>query len=226
VFNIVSQIATQGPGILRDMRRIQADYGLPGTFTFAEDYLDYESYFNFVSETLYSSGMSFAAVCLVILVITTSITATLLVALCVALVDLYLLALLYFWGLTFNTIVVLQIVIALGLAVDYSAHIAHNYLVIVPPPGSCNTNAEKRIYKVKAALSQIGSSIFHGGFSTFLAICMLGGSKSYIFVVFFRAWFGIITFGMANGFILLPVLLSLIGPTAEVGHVSHDVEEK
>jgi len=113
-------------------------------------------------------------------------------------------------------------VIALGLAVDYSAHIAHNYLVIVPPPGSCNNEAEKRLYKVKKSLSQIGSSIFHGGFSTFLAICMLGGSKSYIFVVFFRAWFGIITFGMANGFILLPVLLSIIGPTAEVGHVSHD----
>lgn len=83
--------------------------------------------------------MSFAAVCVVILFITTSLTATLLVAICVALVDLYLLALLYFWGLTFNTIVVLQVVIALGLAVDYSVHIAHNYLVVVPPPGVCTT---------------------------------------------------------------------------------------
>jgi hypothetical protein len=56
---------------------------------------------------------------------------------------------------------------------------------------------------------------------------MLGGSKSYIFIVFFRAWFGIITFGMANGFILLPVMLSMIGPTAEVGHVeTEQIEEK
>jgi len=51
--------------------------------------------------------MSFLAVVLVILFITTSLTATLLVAMCVALVDLFLLALLYYWGLTFNTIVVL-----------------------------------------------------------------------------------------------------------------------
>lgn len=97
--------------------------------------------------------MSFLAVCLVILFITTSITATLLVALCVALVDLYLLALLHYWNLTFNTIVVLQIVIALGLAVDYSAHIAHCYLVVVPPPGLCKNDTEKREYKIKKALS-------------------------------------------------------------------------
>lgn len=84
-----------------------ADYGLPGTFIYCAAYLNYEQYFSFVSETIYSSGMSFAAVVLVILFITTSLTATILVALCVALVDLFLLALLYYWGLTFNTIVVL-----------------------------------------------------------------------------------------------------------------------
>jgi len=106
----------------------------------------------------------------------------------------------------------------LGLAVDYSAHIAHCYLVVVPPPGSCKNDDEKRMYKVKKALSQIGSSIFHGGFSTFLAIITLAPSKTYIFIVFFKAWFGIIIFGMSNGFILLPVLLSFVGPTFDVGH--------
>jgi hypothetical protein len=35
-------------------------------------------------------------------------------------------------------------------------------------------------------------------------------------------WFGIIIFGVANGFILLPVLLSLCGPLNEV--VDHDPE--
>merc|ERR1712166_863118 len=55
--------------------------------------------------------------------------------------------------------------------------------------------------------------------STFLAIITLSPSKSYVFIVFFRAWFGIIIFGMANGFILLPVMLSFVGPTEDVGHV-------
>ena len=63
------------------------------------------------------------------------------------------------------------------------------------------------------ALRQMGSSVFHGGFSTFIAIIVLAPSKTYIFLVFFRLWFGIIVFGLANGFILVPVILSIIGPT-------------
>ena len=63
------------------------------------------------------------------------------------------------------------------------------------------------------ALSKMGSSVFHGGFSTFIALSVLAPSKTYIFVVFYRMWFGIIIFGMANGFLLLPVMLSFVGPT-------------
>ena len=59
----------------------------------------------------------------------------------------------------------------------------------------------------------MGSSVFHGGFSTFLAIILTAPSRSYVFIVFFRLWFSIILFGMANGCILLPVILSLVGPT-------------
>ena len=61
----------------------------------------------------------------------------------------------------------------------------------------------------------MGSSVFHGGFSTFIAICTLGMAKSFIFIVFFRLWFGIIVFGIANGFLFLPILLSIIGPINE-----------
>ena len=59
----------------------------------------------------------------------------------------------------------------------------------------------------------MGSSVFHGGFSTFLAIILTAPSKSYVFIIFFRLWFSIILFGMCNGFMLLPVILTFIGPT-------------
>ena len=66
------------------------------------------------------------------------------------------------------------------------------------------------------ALRKMGSSVFHGGLSTFIAIVVLAPSKTYIFVVFFRLWFGIILFGMLNGFIFLPVILTYIGPIYSV----------
>lgn len=135
------------------------------------------------------------------------------------LTDLFLSALIFYWGLTFNPLVVINIVIAIGLSVDYSAHISHSYLTTQVDGELAQyytTDKQKRIYKTQQALSKMGSSVFHGGFSTFLAIITLAPSKTYIFLVFFRLWFGIILFGMSNGFMLLPVILSFVGQTENV----------
>ena len=43
--------------------------------------------------------------------------------------DLFLLGLIYFWGLTLNPVVVLQVVLAIGTSVDFSTHIAYAYLL-------------------------------------------------------------------------------------------------
>ena len=164
-----------------------------------------------------SCGLSILAVFLVLIFITGNLKVTTLVTLSIILVDVYLLALIHYWGLTFNTIVVINIVVAIGLSVDYSAHIAHSYLTARPPNNTYYRGRKdrKRLYKARLALSQMGSSVFHGGFSTLLAISTLGASSSYVFVVFFKLWVGIITFGMSNGFFLLPVILSFIGPVEE-----------
>ena len=61
----------------------------------------------------------------------------------------------------------------------------------------------------------MGSSVFHGGASTFIAISVLGFSKSYAFTVFFKTWIGIIFFGISNGLLLLPIILSEVGPLIE-----------
>ena len=144
---------------------------------------------------------------------------TIFVLLCVGLVDLFLLSLLTFWGFTLNSVTIVNCVIAIGLAVDYSAHIGHAYLTIDPPEhidGKVLSDSEKRVFKARGALGAMGPSVFHGATSTFLAIVVLSTSKSYIFTMFFRMWFGIIIFGVANGFILLPVMLSIAGPLNKV----------
>ena len=45
-----------------------------------------------------------------------------------------------------------------------------------------------------------------------VALSVLAPANTYIFVVFYRLWTGILLFGMANGFFFLPVMLSYIGP--------------
>ena len=218
--NSMDAIATDGPQYLEDIRRIEDDYGVGDVYSYSSAMLDYEQYVVFVKETALSIGLSIMAVFFVVMFITGSLPITILVVLAVVLVDLFLLGLIYFWDLTMNNIIVVNLVIGLGLSVDYSAHIAHTYLTTeipknLPEKDKITTNSEKRLYKSKVAISKMGSSVIHGGLSTFLAIVVLGGAKSYIFVVFFRLWFGIIVFGMSNGFILLPIIMSFIGPVSE-----------
>ena len=97
---------------------------------------------------------------------------------------------------------------------DYSSHIAYAYLIEDVPESlekEIQTKDQIRRYKAEKALSRMGSSVFHGGFSTWVSLSVLAPSKTYIFVVFYKMWFSIILFGMANGFLLLPVVLSFIG---------------
>ena len=155
----------------------------------------------------------------VILIITSNLVATLIVAVSVFMTNLFLLGLIYYWGLTLNPVVMLNMTLSIGTSVDFSAHIAYAYLTEAIPEKKkhlYDTPAKIRNYKARQALSKMGSSVFHGGFSTFIALSVLSTSKTYIFVAFYKLWFGIIVFGMANGFFLVPVILSFFGPTLTV----------
>ena len=63
-----------------------------------------------------------------------------------------------------------------GLCVDYSVHVAHAFL----------SNQGSKNERVKKALAEIGPAVFNGGFSTFLAFVLLAGSKSHVFMTFFK----------------------------------------
>ena len=132
-------MAIDGPSYLENTRAIEDKFGFDDTYSYSEAMLDYEQYVVFVNETALSIGLSIGAVFFVVIFITGSLPVTLLVLLAVVLVDLFVIALIFFWDLTMNNIVVVNLVIGLGLSVDYSAHIAHTYLT-VSPPKECKTN--------------------------------------------------------------------------------------
>ena len=201
---------------MKDIRNLERSHGLKDTYSYSIAYLDFEQFFVFLDETILTLTMSIIAVLIVILIVTADLLTTLLVALCVVTTDVFLSGLIFFCDLTLNPLVMLNVIVAIGTSVDYSAHIAYAYLVQeVPKSYKTKNESDIRLYKGTMALRTMGSSVFHGGFSTFIAIVVLAPAKSYIMAVFFRLWFGIISFGMANGFILLPVILSFCGPTGK-----------
>lgn len=80
-----------------------------------------------------------------------------------------------------------------------------------------NDNDDFRDERVQKTLRDIGPAVLNGGFSTFLAFSILIGSKSYVFKSFFKIFVLIVGFGLYNGLITLPLLLSVFGPPDKKG---------
>ena len=144
--------ASDGVPFIDDMLRIATDFGPDETWANNREFVEIEQYRVFKPELIESVGYSLIAVAIVVAFITVNLHLSFLILISVCLVDFYLVAVVYFWDMTLNMFTGISMVIALGIAVDYSTHIAHTYLM-VEPPASCLTNREKRHFKAKKAVS-------------------------------------------------------------------------
>ena len=129
----IDDSATLGPKVLEDMDKLSKGSQLGDTFTFNQRYFDFEVYVVFQQEAVMNIVLALVAVFIVLMIVTANFTVTMFILLCVALVDLFLLGLLTFWNITLNSVTVVNNVIAIGLAVDYSAHIGHAFLLCEAP---------------------------------------------------------------------------------------------
>jgi predicted RND superfamily exporter protein len=187
--------------LMKSVRSTVNGYTLD-SFVFSKPLLYFDGLDVIAGETIQNVLVACGIVFVVMLLMLADILASVLVVAMVGLVDVCLLGYMAHWDLDFNSVTAINCVIAVGLAVDYSAHIAHSYLVA---RGS-------GLERAKEAIDHIGMSVFHGGFSTLLAVLPLGMSKSYVFRVLFKMWFMIIIFGSYFGIIVLPIMLRCLGP--------------
>ena len=133
----------------------------------------------------------------------------------VGIVDIFLFGSLIIGGIRFNVISVVNFVMAVGLAVDYTLHFCHAFLA---QPGA------NRITRVKYALNTMGDCILKGGGTTLVGTLPMAFSTSTIFRVFFALLFSTILYGLAVGLVLLPVVLSVI-PMPPAPHLKHDYRD-
>ena len=112
-----------------------------------------------------------------------------------------------FTGLHVNVVTYVALVMSIGLLVDFLMHVLLRYY---------ESPLEGREPKVKDTLRTMGSSILIGGISTFLGVIPLAFSTSTIFNSIFVTFIGLVTLGAGHGLILLPVLLSLVGPKDKI----------
>ncbi|KAL4656131.1 hypothetical protein GN956_G6352 [Arapaima gigas] len=109
-------------------------------------------------------------------------------------------------GVKLSAIPVVILIASVGIGVEFTVHIALGFLTTI---GSRNRRSA-------VALEHMFAPVMDGAISTLLGVLMLAGSEFDFIMRYFFAVLTILTIlGILNGLVLLPVLLSLMGPPAE-----------
>ena len=166
-------------------------------FVLAPIYQAWETDAIITTELWRNIGMAMIAVGFVSLLFLGNIKLCLMVMACVILTLVDLVGTLHFWGVNIDVVSCVNVVLAIGLSVDYSVHIANAFK-------SSKGSARCR---TQAALTSLGPAVFNGGVTTLLAVIVLPGSKSHILVTFFKVFGLTVMYGLFHGLVLLPVLL-------------------
>ena len=109
-------------------------------------------------------------------------------------------------GIQLNAISLVNLAMALGIGVEFAAHISHSFSV-------ARTKNPGNVARVVKALNRTGPSVLIGiTFTKIVGVAVLSLAKTQVFeVYFFRLYLALVVLGAAHGLVLLPVLLMWIG---------------
>ncbi|XP_027824950.1 protein patched homolog 2 isoform X5 [Ovis aries] len=130
-----------------------------------------------------------------------------LIVLVLAMMTVELFGIMGFLGIKLSAIPVVILVASVGIGVEFTVHVALGFLTA---QGSRNLRAAR-------ALERTFAPVTDGAISTLLGLLMLAGSNFDFIVRYFFVVLTILTLlGLLHGLVLLPVLLSILGPPPEV----------
>lgn len=131
------------------------------------------------------------------------------------------------WNISLNAVSLVNLIICLGLAVEFTVHITRAYLLVslekdVDDLYQSFMNLEgdseyltkdRRTLLASKALCKVGGPVLSGiTITKLIGIAVLAFTRSQIFeVYYFRMWLSLVVIASTHALILLPILLSMFG---------------
>ncbi|KAJ6241935.1 patched domain-containing protein [Anaeramoeba flamelloides] len=199
-----------------DVRDITTDSEI-NCFVYNAFYYLSEQYSIVKQSTLMSVGFAILAVLLLAFIFFIYPTNAILIILTIIMIDVDLYGFLWLMGLTIEPVSSICLIMSVGFAVDYSAHIIHCYTT---------SKGKTRKEKVIQSITKIGSSVLLGGLTTFFGLTpIILFATSEIFRTLVKILYATIVSGLLHGFVFLPVVLRFLGAKGSISDIKQKEDE-
>ncbi|KAK5714743.1 niemann-Pick type C-related protein 1 [Elasticomyces elasticus] len=183
-------------------------------FPYSKFYIFFDQYATIVRLATSLVGVALAFIFVIATVLLGSLATGIVVTVTVAMIVVDIAGTMALAGVSLNAVSLVNIVICVGIGVEFCAHIARAFTI--PSPSILErapSNLKGKEARAWAALVNVGGSVFSGiTITKLLGVFVLAFTKSKIFeVYYFRVWLALVVWAALHALVFLPVALSMFG---------------